>query len=119
MLKNMTKTGFHRKYSKVLKEVAQELGLQEYEVRSCKGGPAVYGEVILHAPTLYVAVYGDAAVYQEESRQHVLYRSCVGMKDYVGGRNRWCNINVLDQHRPTILESFREAMAASGKEARY
>jgi hypothetical protein len=117
MLKSTTKIGFHRKFSKVLREVAQDLGLQEFEVRSCKGGPAVYGEVILHAPNLYVQICGDSCVYGSDLQ--VLYRSCTGMKDYTGGRNRWMKLATLVGDRQTALPLLRSAMVAAGKEAKF
>ena len=110
----LTKEGFHRKYRKVLKEVAAQLGLAEFNVRSNKGGPAITGEVILHAPTLYVQVSGF-----EVGGCNVMYRSCVGMKDYTGGRNRWMKLATLDDNRPKALQAFQEAMDASGREPRW
>jgi hypothetical protein len=115
MLKSTTKIGFHRKFAKVLREVAQELGLTDYEVRSCKGGPAVYGEVILHAPTIYIEIFGDACVYSPDTNStQVLYRSCTGLKDYRGGRNRWMALATLVGNRAEALPLLRAAMAQSG-----
>ena len=71
------KTDYHRKGKKFFKEVANVLQLEEYDVRSCKGGDAVMGEVILHTPNFYINC----------SINFPYARTCKGMKDYVGGRN--------------------------------
>jgi hypothetical protein len=88
------KEAFHRKYRKVLKAFAKRLGLPEgsYEVRSCKGGPAVLGEVILHSDKLYMQVHQG---FTGEGIQ-VLYRSCNGRKDYSGGQNRYMPVDALE-----------------------
>lgn len=88
------KDAFHRKYRKVLNHFAKRLGLQmgTYEVRSCKGGPAVLGEVILHSDTLYMQVHRG---FTGEGIQ-VLYRSCKGRKDYSGGQNRYMPVAALE-----------------------
>jgi hypothetical protein len=110
----LTKEGFHRKYRKVLREVAAAMRFPVYEVRSNKGGPAITGEVILHTPTLYVQVSGF-----EVGGCHVMYRSCRGMTDYTGGRNRWMKLATLDGDRAKAVQAFQEASDASGTEPRW
>lgn len=88
------KDAFHRKYRKALKAFAKRLGLAKgtYEVRSCKGGPAVLGEVTLHSATLYMMVHRGFT--GEDYR--VLYRSCKGRKDYCGGQNLYMPVAALE-----------------------
>ena len=94
---NLGKEAFHREYRKALKAFAKRLGLPEgsYEVRSNKGGPAVLGEVTLHADTLYMQVHRS---FTGEGIQ-VLYRSCKGRKDYSGGCNNYMPVAALDNER--------------------
>ena len=79
------KTQFHRRGAAFLRDLAAAIGLEKgtFDVRSNKGGPAVSGEVTLHADKLYVQL--------SESFPGpgigILYRSCNGRKDYSGGRN--------------------------------
>jgi phosphoribosylaminoimidazole (AIR) synthetase len=75
-----SKEKFHSKGKSFLRKVAKLLNLSptEYDVRSCKGGCAVAGEVILHTTKFYVNISGDGFSYT---------RTCNGMKDYTGGSN--------------------------------
>ncbi len=92
------KRTFHTEARRALKRLAAALQLADgtYEVRVCTGGPAVSGEVILHADELYVQVsiggYG---------RGEILYRRCRGRSDYVGERNHWARMAELLE--PTSL----------------
>lgn len=92
------KRTFHTEARRALKRLAAALQLADggYEVRVCAGGPAVSGEVILHADELYVQVsiggYG---------RGEILYRRCRGRSDYVGERNHWAHMAELLE--PTLL----------------
>ena len=92
------KEAFHRKYRKVLKAFAKRLGLPEgsYEVRSCKGGPAVLGEVILHGEAIYIQVCRNYVYDGTNDPYTVLYRSCNGRKDYSGGQNRYMPVTALE-----------------------
>lgn len=90
--KRITKETLHRSGKRLLKEIAGRLKLPEtsYEIRSCKGGNAVMGEVILHSDHLYLMVHlGSGGVLK------VLYRSCEGRKDYSGGMNRYESVSEL------------------------
>jgi hypothetical protein len=92
------KRTYHTEARRALKRLAAALQLADraYEVRVCAGGPAVSGEVILHADELYVQVsiggYG---------RGEILYRRCRGRSDYVGERNHWARMAELLE--PTLL----------------
>ncbi len=85
------KETFHRLGRAYLKMIAQVMGLVAgtFEIRSCKGGPGVMGEVILHTETVYIHLSG-------ESNGEFYYRSCKGRKDYTGGRNRWLEYAKLE-----------------------
>lgn len=79
------KEAFHKHGKKFLKELAKAIGADVYEIRSNKAGPAVTGEVTLHTPHVYVQLTGGTI-------QHVMFRSCEGMKDYRGGMNEWASM---------------------------
>lgn len=76
---HFAKEKFHSVGRAFLRKLAKHLDIQA-DVRSCKGGPAVGGEVILHSDKLYIQLSAD-------SELRALIRSCNGRKDYVGGRN--------------------------------
>lgn len=88
------KERFHRAAKKVLKSLAQEIGLPDgsYDIRSNKGGIAVSGEVTLHGEHIYVQMYessfGNGGI-------EMMYRSCKSRKDYSGDQNYFVK-NVLD-----------------------
>ena len=90
----LDKEQFHRKYRKVLRDLAKSFGLtqNQYEVRSCKGGSAVLGEVILHTDNLYLQVGGSLCGSDDPT---VMYRTCNGRKDYCGGVNQFMRIDQL------------------------
>lgn len=75
----------HKQGKKLLKQLADALELSpgQYEIRSNMAGPAVSGEVTLHADHLYV--------WMQESCMSagitMIYRSCSSRKDYCGDRN--------------------------------
>lgn len=80
------KKAFHRLGHRVVQMIADDLGMAPgtYEIRSCLGGIAVSGEIILHSESLYICMgvfcTGEHGFY---------YRSCQGTKDYSGGPNQW------------------------------
>jgi len=88
-----SKRSFHLTGTRLLRKVADIMGLPKgsYEARSCKGGMAVSGEVILHTNNFYVCVGRDFAYY----------RSCKGQRDYTGGTNHNFPPQLLDM--PTVL----------------
>ena len=55
------------------------------------------GEVTLHADRLYVQVSQPAT----GSDTGILFRSCEGRRDYVGGRNNFASLDLL--HDPAAL----------------
>jgi hypothetical protein len=100
------KEAFHRKARRQLKLVAKALGLNpaNYDLRSNRAGPAVSGEITLHADHLYVQVCQPATGWDPG----VLLRTCKGRKDYVGGPNNFASLDLLN--RPEDLaRRIREA----------
>jgi hypothetical protein len=88
------KAQFHRLGRLVLLELAKllELPVKSYEVRSCHGGIAVSGEVILHGEWIYVQISQGPNL-----DSHVMFRTCRGREDYSGGTNNWLKVtNLLD-----------------------
>jgi hypothetical protein len=90
---------FHRHAQRQLKALAAALGLtdDQYDLRSNEAGPAVSGEITLHAPWLYVQV-SQSAMGPNAS---ILFRSCRDRHDYIGGVNNFAPIDLL--HRPAEL----------------
>ena len=90
---DVAKATFHRVGRNVMRLLAKELWLapKEFDVRSCLGGIAVSGEVILHADWIYVdlsqSCIGPGAT--------VMYRTCQGRADYTGGRNNFTSVERL------------------------
>lgn len=101
------KRNFHRLGKKILKEIADLMGLKpsEYDLRSNQGGIAVSGEVTLHTETLYVQFSQFVSGCGE-----ILYRRCDGRKDYCGKRNQWMAWTMLEdlQH---VADIFQRAAA--------
>ena len=100
------KEAFHRNARHQLKLLAEALGFApaQYDLRSSKAGPAVSGEITLHADHLYVQVCQPATGWDTG----VLIRTCQGRKDYVGGRNNYVSLDLLN--RPEDLACrIREA----------
>lgn len=83
------KAKYHRLGRAVLKDLADQIGTDERDIRSCKGGPAVLGEVILHTPHIYIMIGGL-------NPSQVMYRTVDGMKDYRGGTNRWATFDMIE-----------------------
>lgn len=83
---------FHVEARRALKRLAHDLGLatDAYDLRVNPGGPAVSGEVTLHADRVYVQVsiggFGPG---------EILFRSVRGRRDYTGGQNHWARIDEL------------------------
>ena len=88
------KVAAHRMARATLKKLALDylmLPVAEYSIRSNMAGPAVSGEVTLHANTLYLQIGQSMS-----PGACILYRRCNGMKDYSGGRNHFAAIDKLD-----------------------
>ena len=86
-----SKLKYHRLGKRVLKAVAEELGLQSgtFDIRSNLGGTAVAGEITLHGEHIYIQFC------EPMNGLEVLYRSCKGRKDCSGGGNHWMQYDEL------------------------
>jgi hypothetical protein len=87
------KRQFHVHARRRLLELAGALGLRpcSFDLRSNQGGIAVSGEVTLHADRLYVQVSQPAL----GADSGILFRSCDGRRDYVGGVNNFASLDLL------------------------
>ncbi|MDQ4422131.1 hypothetical protein OOT33_17100 [Sphingobium sp. DEHP117] len=87
------KRAFHRESRAALQMAARQLGFlpDDYDLRNTMAGPAVSGEITLHADTLYIQV----SISVMGQGREVLFRQCRGRRDYVGDRNQFCDIAVL------------------------
>ncbi len=98
---SQNKAEFHALGRMVLRGVLSHLGV-EGEVRSCKGGPAVCGEVILHTDDVYVCLtvtcFGGLQFY---------YRTVQGRTDYCGGTNNWFTFERLASDPLALVEALR------------
>jgi hypothetical protein len=77
------KQSFHLRGRTFLKNLAKDLQLTDFEIRSIKGGIAVPGEIVLHSKGLYVMVFQNPI----GNKHSILFRSTKGPKDYTGGQN--------------------------------
>jgi len=93
---------FHRNARRQLQKLAAALGLGpgDFDLRSNKGGIAVSGEVTLHADRLYVQASQPAT----GSNTGILFRSCEGRRDYIGGLNHFASLDLL--HDPAALATL-------------
>jgi hypothetical protein len=97
---------FHTNAQRQLQLLAKELDLPSgaYDVRSNQGGIAVSGEVTLHADRLYVQACQPATGRDTG----ILIRACQSRTDYVGGRNHFASLDLLNA--PDLLaRRIREA----------
>jgi hypothetical protein len=103
---------FHREARKRLKELAAKLLLQPgtFRVRSCKGGVAVSGEVILHSDHLYIQVCQPATGHDSG----ILIRTCKGQQDFTGGRNHFYPLRLLDD-LPHLASVCRAVLREGGE----
>ena len=93
---------FHMHAHRQLLALAAALGFPPcgFDLRSNPAGIAVSGEVTLHADRLYVQVSQSAL----GTDTGILFRSCEGRRDYVGGRNNFASLDLL--HRPAELAAL-------------
>ena len=98
------KKQFHLKARTLLRKVAKAMNT-EYDLRSCLGGIAVSGEVILHTPYVYVQV-GQSSLGPGHA---VLYRRCNGMKDYAGGPNQFTSVRQVEDDPQAFAKFLNEA----------
>jgi hypothetical protein len=85
---------FHNTARRQLRLLAQALELppETFDLRSNEAGIAVSGEVTLHADHLYVQVSQSSM----GNARGVLFRTCRGRKDYVGGPNNFASLDLLN-----------------------
>jgi hypothetical protein len=90
---------FHSRAKSQLRRIATALDLEpgSCDVRSNQAGIAVSGEITLHGNHLYVQVSQSAMGYHSG----VLFRTCKGRKDYVGGPNNFASLDL--HNRPGEL----------------
>jgi hypothetical protein len=90
---------FHSRVKSQLRRIATALGLEpgSYDLRSNQAGIAVSGEITLHGDRLYLQVSQSAMGHHSG----VLFRTCKGRKDYVGGPNNFASLDLLN--RPDAL----------------
>ena len=86
---------FHSRARSQLRRVAAALGLEpgSYDLRSNEAGIAVSGEITLHSDHLYVQVSQSAMGYHSG----ILFRTCKGRKDFVGGTNNFASLDLLNR----------------------
>ena len=89
------KRAFHSHARRRLKQVAAALGLSpdKYDLRSNLAGIAVAGEITLHADRIYVQVSQSFTGYDSS----ILFRTCDGREDYVGGANNFASLELLNR----------------------
>lgn len=97
---------FHAKGRAALRALAKELRLprDSFTIRTCEGGIAVSGEVILHGERIYIRI--SQPVTGADSG--VLIRSCNARRDYEGGRNHFAPLSLLDE--PAALAGYVRAV---------
>lgn len=85
---------FHSRARSQLRRLAAALGLSpgSYDLRSNPAGIAVSGEITLHTERLYV----QAAQLDMGHDNGILFRTCKGRKDYVGGPNNFASLDLLN-----------------------
>ena len=85
---------FHTTGLKRLRALVKTIGFasDSFDIRSNHGGIAVSGEVTLHHEQLYVQISQPAT----RADTGILIRTCKGRKDYVGGRNHFAPLSMLD-----------------------
>ncbi len=114
------KRRFHSLARTRLRCLAGVLGFApaSYDLRSNAGGIAVSGEITLHHEKVYVQVSQPAT----RADTGILIRCCAGRQDYVGGRNHFAPLCLLDdlpalaRHVRTVLAQTAEAQPARGRE---
>ena len=86
---------FHSRAKSQLRRIAtaqcREPG--SYDLRSNQAGIAVSGEITLHGDHLYVQVSQSAMGYHSG----ILFRTCKGRRDFVGGPNNFASLDLLNR----------------------
>jgi len=84
---------FHSEGRSALRRLAEVLGLEDgsFDIRSNKAGPAVSGEITLHADMLWVQLsLGPFGPDRE-----VCFRKVQDRRDHIGERNLWASVREL------------------------
>jgi len=97
---------------KALKALVKELNnrLGKSEIRFCKGGPAVPGEIILHTELMYMQLCHSSLF---SGQPCIMYRACDGLKDYGANKmhapynNHWAKIERI---YPENLREFAQEL---------
>ena len=103
------KRRFHNHAHRQLRALAAALDLAggDYDLRSNEAGPAVSGEITLHADRLYVQVSQSAM----KAKFGILFRSCRGRRDYCGGVNNFAPLDLL-QSPAELAQRIKRARLA-------
>jgi hypothetical protein len=102
---------FHAAARMRLRKLAATLGFApaSYDLRSNAGGIAVSGEITMHHDCVYVQVSQSAMGFDSG----ILIRTCRGRRDYVGGRNHFAPLSLLDDI-PALARRVRAVIAGGG-----
>lgn len=87
------KETWHANARAKLRKLAMALGLEpkSFDIRSNYAGIAVSGESTLHGDHVYIQVSQPFGGFDTG----ILYRRCIGRKDYTGGRNHFASLRAL------------------------
>lgn len=106
------KKSFHLRGKNFLRKLAADLGYHksQYEIRSCVGGIAVSGEVILHTENLYVQIRKSFI----GNGFQIMFRACNGMNDYTGKTNHYVGLGEFVSSPQSKIEYMKQ-IAITGK----
>jgi hypothetical protein len=96
---------FHSRARSQLRRLATALDLSpgSYDLRFNRAGIAVSGEITLHTEHLYVQASQSAM----GNANGILFRTCKGRKDYVGGPNNFASLDLLNSPE-ALAQRIRE-----------
>lgn len=105
---------FHAEGRAAMRRLAEALQLADgsFEVRSNRAGPAVSGEVTLHADEVWVRLSLDVWGAGRE----IAFRQVRGRDDHCGDRNRWASVDELlapDRFADRLRRELRLSLAAA------
>lgn len=105
------KRRFHAAARARLRQLAATLDFapDTFDLRNNHAGTAVSGEITLHHTRVYVQVCQPATGHDSG----ILIRGCQGRRDYVGGRNHFAPLSLLDDI-PALARRVRAVMPANG-----
>jgi hypothetical protein len=100
------KKRFHLVGRRVCQKIANAMGLLKgsYDIRSNKGGLAVSGEITLHNENLYLQISQSGM----GSGYEIMFRRCLGRKDYTGGPTHWYGTKDLAEDFDKAVETFKQ-----------